>query len=429
MSQDANFDIEQVQGNILRGYRRKLVRHLVLGIRERRSAADFLARAAKGGDGAVPAVTREAPWVPKDQRPPKPDAWFNIGLTYEGARALGLPADTLASFPTEFVEGMAKRAIKIGDVGESAPGTWDKPFDRPERIHLLASIYADDKAHLDRVEKQVTLAFDLLEGGRRDGYSHPDDRVLFGYIDNISQPRFPKVVDPDQHGVDEPLDPFGTALLGRGRQTRVEGLTFRAPSPDAFGDLGTFNAFRVLAQDCQGFEDTLTAAAAWLLEHARSGDLLSAEAEAKIVRAYADAAAKAKQGGTGQAWATDAPLDRLGALRELLEAALCLAGAQLRRHGLLLRVEQILQHGIRHVPLDPTEEVVRSGDYRGRLTGFLDGPGERADHVDAAHVRKVGCRRAGGHRRRRGRRDGGGKRKQQRRGGQGPPGAPAAAVR
>lgn len=327
MSEDANFDIEQVQGNILRGYRRKLVRHLVLGIRDRRSAADFLAKAANGRDGAVPAVTREAAWVPKDQRPAKPDAWFNIGLTFEGAKALGLPADTLASFPTEFVEGMAKRAIKIGDVGESAPGSWDKPFDRPERIHLLASIYADDKAHLDRVEKQVMLAFDRLDGdrGRRDGHSLPNDRVLFGYIDNISQPRFPKVVDPDQHGVDEPLDPFGTALLGRGRQTRIEGLTFRTPGPDAFGDLGTFNAFRVLAQDCRGFEDYLTEAAGWLLEHPRSGDLLSGEAEAKIVRAYADAAARAKeQGGTeGQGWTNDAPLDRLGALRELVAAQMC----------------------------------------------------------------------------------------------------------
>jgi deferrochelatase/peroxidase EfeB len=314
-----DFDLTEVQGNILRGYRRKLVRHLFLGIRDRQSAAAFLGKAAKGGDGDVPAVTREAR-VMRGARPPKPDAWFNIGLTYEGAKALGLPADSLASFPTEFIEGMADRAVKIGDVGDSAPGTWAAPFDRPDRIHLVASIYADGPDPLDRAEGQIKRAFDILDKGRLDGRSLPDNRVLFGYIDNISQPRFDGVADPDQIGVDEPLDPLGTALLGH--PTRIEGLTFRIPRPEKpFGRNGAFNAFRLLAQDCAGFEAYLTEAATGLLEHARVGDLMTPEAEAKIVAAHAEAAGRSA-GRDGDAWVAP-PLDRLGALREVIAAQMC----------------------------------------------------------------------------------------------------------
>jgi deferrochelatase/peroxidase EfeB len=315
-----DFDLTEIQGNILRGYRRKQVRHLMLEIRDQASGRAFLGKAAAGGDGDVPAIAREQPWIPRDARPPKADIWFNVGLTYDGLKALGIPAGSLASFPTEFIEGMATRAVKIGDVGDSAPGTWSPPFDRPDRIHLVASIYADSQDPLDRAEGQVKRAFAILDKGRLDGRSLPDDRVFFGYIDNISQPRFDGVVDPEQYGLDEPLDPLGTALLGH--PTRVEGLTFRMPSPEKpFGRNGAFNAFRVLAQDCKGFEDYLSEAANWLLRHDRVGDLLTPEAETKIVEAHAEAAKRRAE--RDAQTRIDPPLDRAGVLREIVAAQMC----------------------------------------------------------------------------------------------------------
>jgi deferrochelatase/peroxidase EfeB len=290
-----------LQGNILRGYKRGFVRHLLLGVRDRASARAFLGAAAAGGRADIPAVTTEsgARW----SRQPggcKPAACFNVGLTYDGLRALGVAASSLATFPTEFVAGMAQRAAKLGDFGDSAPDRWAKPFDRPDRIHVVASIYADDLAEIDRVQAQVEPAFTKL--GALDGRNLPGNRVFFNYVDSMSQPRFDGVHDRDQSGVDEPSDPLGTALLGH--PTRLERLMFRVPSPSVLGLNGSFNAFRVLAQDCAGFEAYLTEAAETLLRHPEVDSLLAKGAERQIDPDHPD-------------------LDRKGALREVVAAQMC----------------------------------------------------------------------------------------------------------
>jgi deferrochelatase/peroxidase EfeB len=285
------FNRQDVQGNILRGYRRGFVRHLVLEVSDRAAARKFLGVSVAGGDADVPGITSEAPWGAK------PPACFNIGLTYEGLRALGTPDESLATFPTEFKEGMTYRAMKLGDFGSSAPATWPAPFDKPARVHIIASIYADDDAHLDRVKTQVASAFNVR--GERDGRNLADNRVFFGFVDNISQPRFPGIRDPDTEKADEPIDPFGTALLGY--PTRLEGLFFRVPEPEALGLNGSFNAFRILKQDAFGFEAYLDKAAKELEAHPDVDQLLAPGGEGRI----------GKDG------------DRLWALREIVAAQMC----------------------------------------------------------------------------------------------------------
>jgi hypothetical protein len=142
----AAFNPADVQGNILRGYHKPRLRYLMIEVAEPIAARRWLTASLSGADG-VPQITTEEPWETK------PDSCFNIGLTYQGLRALGTPAASLATFPTEFIEGMSKRAVKLGDAGPSAPENWDKPFDQPERIHLIASIYADDVARLDSLQR------------------------------------------------------------------------------------------------------------------------------------------------------------------------------------------------------------------------------------------------------------------------------------
>ena len=206
------FNRQEVQGNILRGYRRDFVRHLILEITDRAAARKFLGVSVAGGNADVPGITSEAPWSEK------PAVCFNIGLTYEGLRALGTPEKSLATLPTEFKEGMTSRALKLGDFGLSAPSNWPAPFDKPARVHIIATIYADDTAHLDRVQAQVARPLNVL--GVRDGRNLADNKVFFGYVDNISQPRFAGIRGPDQNKVDEPLDPLGTVLLGYPTRTR-----------------------------------------------------------------------------------------------------------------------------------------------------------------------------------------------------------------
>ncbi len=270
----AAFKRADVQGNILRGYRKPRVRHLVLEITDRIAARRWLAASISGGND-VPQITTEEPWTSK------PDTCFNIGLTYEGLRALGTPAASLATFPTEFVEGMNTRALKLGDAGPSAPETWPAPFNDPKRVHLMASIYADELAQLDSVQGLALAGGPGLNlVGSRDGFNFNGDYVHFGYRDNIMQPRFAGVHDLDRHADGQPKAPLGTVLLGY--PTNFEGVLFQVPQPEPLGYNGSFNAFRVLAQDVAGFEKYLDAAARKLLDHPSLDELLAPGAEASF---------------------------------------------------------------------------------------------------------------------------------------------------
>jgi len=290
------FNPADVQGNILHGYHKPRVRYLMLEVTEPIAARRWLAASLSGSDG-VPRITTEQPWETK------PDTCFNIGLTYQGLRALGAPASSLASFPTEFIEGMSKRALKLGDAGASAPENWEKPFDEPARIHIVASIYADEVAQLDSLQRaavNVKWGVRLLDPAR-DGWCFNGDYVHFNYTDNISQPKFKEI-----HGTDnypdwdsQPMAPLGTVLLGH--PTNFEGLKWRVPQPEALGHNGSFNAFRVLEQDVVGFEEYLTMAANDLLKNPKGNEVLPPGDEAKI--------------GAG--------LSRRDALREVIAAAMC----------------------------------------------------------------------------------------------------------
>ena len=289
------FEISDIQGNILRGYRRGMARNLILEVTDRAAARRFLAASVEGDDTNVPAITRERSqkWPEQD----RPTYCFNIGVTYEGLRALGVSADSLASFPTEFIEGMTNRAMKLGDFGDSAPKHWPKPFDQPERVHVMARIHANDEKKLDEIRDQVAQAFKVI--GTWDGRQQEKGKVFFGYVDGLSQPRFKRVVDPETVNVNEPEDPLGTILLGY--PTGIEGLEFRVPQPDELGFNGTFNAFRILAQDAAGFEAFLDRAAGELIEHPDVDELLAPGDERKV--------------GDG--------MDRFAALREVVAAQMC----------------------------------------------------------------------------------------------------------
>ena len=144
----ALFKAADVQGNILRGYCKPRVRYLILEVADRIAARRWLAASLSGRGEGVPQITTG------DWGTAKPNTCFNIGLTYEGLRALGTPNSSLQMFPNEFIEGMNARALKLGDIGRSAPHTWPAPFSEPEKIHLIATIYATEVAQLDDVEQR-----------------------------------------------------------------------------------------------------------------------------------------------------------------------------------------------------------------------------------------------------------------------------------
>src|SRR5262245_38395481 len=56
------------------------------------------------------------------------NTWLAVGISYTGLEALGLPEESLQSFPEAFRVGMAARASQLGDEGVNDPKNWDKPY-------------------------------------------------------------------------------------------------------------------------------------------------------------------------------------------------------------------------------------------------------------------------------------------------------------
>ncbi|MDQ2638328.1 MAG: peroxidase, partial [Actinomycetota bacterium] len=52
------------------------------------------------------------------------DRWVTLAFTWNGLRALGVPDESLQTFPEEFRAGMASRADILGDTGTCAPEHW-----------------------------------------------------------------------------------------------------------------------------------------------------------------------------------------------------------------------------------------------------------------------------------------------------------------
>ena len=69
----------------------------------------------------------------------------------------------LESFPLEFQQGMAARAAKLSDVGESAPEHWEAPLGSPD-VHVVLAVLAPDT---DRFESLVAKARERIQGPSR----------------------------------------------------------------------------------------------------------------------------------------------------------------------------------------------------------------------------------------------------------------------
>ncbi|HTG35588.1 MAG TPA: peroxidase [Thermoanaerobaculia bacterium] len=248
----AEVNLADIQGFILRGYTMPAVRHFLLRVGDAAAARRFLGGLVSGDEAASPQLTTAQVWTVK------PDYCLNVALTFDGLKALGLPAATLSSFPAEFQAGSVSRAESVGDTGPSAPALWDPPFNSTH-VHVILSLYAAGREVLEARTAVLKALFEcnggMAEAGRRDGYELPDGKVHFGYQDGISQPNIDGA--PGRKVTDmQPVSPSGAFLLGYPSQ--FVDFTYPVPAPDEFGKNGSFVAFRVLQQDCAGFERFLS---------------------------------------------------------------------------------------------------------------------------------------------------------------------------
>ena len=73
-------------------------------------------------------------------------------ISYAGLEALGVPKDSLQSFPEAFRVGMAARARQLGDDGVNDPKNWDTPFGKGQ-IHIGVSAFSDSEEKWQRAAR------------------------------------------------------------------------------------------------------------------------------------------------------------------------------------------------------------------------------------------------------------------------------------
>lgn len=262
-----SLDLTDIQGIILCEYSQPLVRHFLLRIENTGKGRDFLA-ALSTPEASPFRVTSAADWQQKNQ----PDSCLNIGLTYDGLRALHLPPATLASFTSEaFVRGAAARATLLGDTDKSAPSQWKEHLTTTD-VHVLLSLYTNPQL-VEEQTRVLRTMFDqhqLTELRCEEGAQLTDPRspsedlpgvlIHFGYRDGISQPKIAGAPAPQYAVPHTPTVNPGAFLLGCPSQWA--GFRYPMPHPPELGKNGSFAAFRILKQHVREFEDYLTQAAA-----------------------------------------------------------------------------------------------------------------------------------------------------------------------
>ena len=207
---------------------------ILVRIDDRRDGRELLRR-------LLPTLVSAAP----RSRDMPPEAWAAVALTFRGLKALGVPADSLASFPKAFQQGMAARADILGDTGVSGPDRWELPLGQPD-VHIGIYALAPDVATLNAILKSARAALADLDGvppiWQQDTYQRPDERTAFGFRDGIGQPGIEGSGVPGSNPKEEPLKP-GEFVLGYPNET---GDMPSMPQPEVLGRNGSYVVFRKL---------------------------------------------------------------------------------------------------------------------------------------------------------------------------------------
>jgi Dyp-type peroxidase family len=259
------FDLSNIQGNILRGYASfPYAQFLFLEIHDASDARAFVQRLVDHN------------WVTPAQWRAKPDATLNIAISFDGLRALGLPEESLATFPVEFQDGMRQRAKALGDVGDSSPDNWDDPWGR-RSVHILLMMYGRTDqalaAHCRKFRDLLPNGVAELKPDQTAGQlhigGHPTRYEHFGFLDGLSNPDVQGVPEdggsggrqdignPDNKGGFRKI-PLGEFILGhRGEGGELAPM----PLPHSLAHDSTYLVFRKLEQHVLRFRSYLEAQA------------------------------------------------------------------------------------------------------------------------------------------------------------------------
>jgi Dyp-type peroxidase family len=224
-------DLHDIQATVLRHRPEPYFgTHFFLHINDEHDGREFLRRLA-------PHISSAADWWNAE------DAWIAVAISYTGLGALGVPEDSLQSFPEAFRVGMAARAEKLCDYGANDPKNWDHPFGSGQ-IHIQVSTisHTEEKwRHIMDTARQQYLGFSGVTVLLIQNFgAQPGSLNSLGYKDSIGQPAI------EGSGVD-PLPGQGQAIkagefvLGYPGES---GVPLAMPQPDVLGRNGTYVGLR-----------------------------------------------------------------------------------------------------------------------------------------------------------------------------------------
>jgi Dyp-type peroxidase family len=297
MTGEPELELDEIQGNILPGFKKDHQHFLFFRVEDASGAASFLRRLTPRIWTARQVLMAHSLWkLLRDARGAEPPdlktIMINIAFTRDGIGRF-MPREDLDKFDDDgFAAGLAQRAGIIGDpIGPGEPGspaTWFFGGSASTAVDVVVLLASDDLAWLQ------TEAAELIKDARASGITlvHCDaGRVRpgkeaghepFGFRDSISEPalrgRWP---GQDRFVVDRTLPPSpafdglrrdfaapgrplvypGHFLFGYDRQDRDRPDT-PIPGPEApdWAKNGSFMVYRRLRQDINGFakflEDT-----------------------------------------------------------------------------------------------------------------------------------------------------------------------------
>jgi deferrochelatase/peroxidase EfeB len=253
----STLDLGDIQGVVLRQYQMPFMRNYLLKVTNPQAARDAVSRFVSGNEA-------EAPQVSSSLDVPAGAAYrLHIGFTWLGLIALGLkdrvPGLSFQSFAA-FMDGAAKRAQLLHDIGESGPEHWIDGF-ATDDAHAVVTLYAVDVKALDWCSSLLSAllangfetlwqgdgaAFIEMEKGR------PVTKVHFGYCDPVTQVTISGGPGPYPADSQQPCEPWRFVLLD-------EAKNYYVPQPPQLGRNGSFGVFRVIEQNVVAFEEFLLA--------------------------------------------------------------------------------------------------------------------------------------------------------------------------
>lgn len=195
------------------------------------------------------------------------ERWITLAFTWNGLRALGVPEESLATFPDAFREGMAARADILGDTGTNAPANWVDAL-ADEKLHAIAILFArTDEEHRRCVGEHDRLlarcpgvrSLSFLDLNATPPFDHAHDH--FGFRDRLSQPVMKGSGEEPTPGSGDPLEP-GEFILG---YVDESGFMPPLPQPEVLSRNGSFMAYRRLQEHVGLFRD-------YLKQHAETAD-------------------------------------------------------------------------------------------------------------------------------------------------------------